>query len=365
MARVVFFFGAGASAAFGIPTMQEMVQQFEKTLQRDEKTKERELYQTIRGFLETTLGRPVDLEAVFTIVDSIINWSVDRIGIASLYHAMRASARDAIPVLRPPTEETVDVARALEMDFEKFVQDACQIPDGQSATIDAVYRAFFDNIGTGLGGGQVIQGQSGRQHILAGPIFTTNYDAVLEHYWLDKVKAPLNTGFAYDSVAGMLVSGPDSLRQNDLRLFKLHGSITWYLDDSGRLTEQRVAPEKMRTVTGRPFLGQVMLYPIEVKDLFVEPYQTMYLMLNRELQAARNWIVVGYSFGDRIIRDIFIQNSRADKQTNLFLVHPHASKIAQRLVGFAGSVSPLDARFSGGEISRVSEAVREHLQRHP
>ena len=367
MANTILFFGAGASAPFGIPTMQQMVEDFETSLLPANKAEEKMLYQEIRRFLGETLGRTIDLEAVFTIVDSIINWSSDKMGIAALYHAMKAAQEaqgGAVASLKPPSPEIVQTARSLEADFERFVQNACQIGEGVSARIDEVYKSFFDSLG-GVVSGNNLQGQSGRTQIVVGPMFTTNYDAVLEHYWLDLVRLSLNTGFTYDNVAGMLVSNPDTFRPNfvgqgDPRLFKLHGSITWYMDDYGRLTEQRVPPQGMRTVTGRKFTGQVMLYPLEEKDLFVEPYQTMFLMLNRELAAAKHWIVVGYSFGDRILRNIFIQNSRPE--TNLVLLHPNASKVSERLAGFRGSRRPVDARFGGEDFTQVMQQVQVRVR---
>ena len=82
MTNAVFFFGAGASAPFGIPTMQGMVSEFEKTLQEGAKSEERRLYEEVCTFLNATLGRPTDLEAVFSVVESIMNWSPDRMGVA-------------------------------------------------------------------------------------------------------------------------------------------------------------------------------------------------------------------------------------------------------------------------------------------
>jgi len=363
VANAVLFFGAGSSAPFGIPTMQQMVDEFEESLRVGRDQRQEELYREIRSFLSVTLARPIDLEAVFTIVDSIINWSPDRMGIAALYHALKSSpepGKTSLRSLQPPATDIVETAQALEAGFEKFVQNACQIREGTSARIDEVYKTFFDGIGNVIGGYSV-QGQTGRVQNFPGPMFTTNYDAVLEHYWLDLVRVSLNTGFSYDNVAGMLISTPDSLRQNDLRLFKLHGSVTWYMDDYGRLTEQRVPPQGMRTVTGRRFTGQVMLYPIEEKDLFVEPYQTMYLMLNRELAAARHWIVVGYSFGDRILRELFIQSSQ--RGTNLIILHPHATKVAERLHGFRGNKKPINSLFAGDDYPRVIQEVQTQLQR--
>ena len=90
MANLLWFVGAGASAAFGIPTMQKMVADFERDLQDRASRVEIDLYEDVRSFLNANLGRPVDLEAVFSVIDSIINWSPDRVGPSALYHAVRS-----------------------------------------------------------------------------------------------------------------------------------------------------------------------------------------------------------------------------------------------------------------------------------
>src|SRR2546422_1379428 len=151
----------------------------------------------------------------------------------------------------------------------------------------------------------------------------------------------------------MAQSNPERLRSGGLRLLKLHGSITWLQDSRWGLTEQRVPPLEMKTYTGRRFLGQVMLYPIEEKQLYVEPYMTMYLTLNRELAANRRWVVVGYSFGDRVVRDIFVRNSRSE--TKLILLHPHASEISTRLKDFKGTVRPFEARLGEADYQTLHE----------
>ena len=361
MTNAVFFFGAGASAPFGIPTMQGMVKEFEKTLQPETKSGERRLYDEVCEFLNATLGRPTDLEAVFSVVESIMNWSPDRMGVAALYHATKfARSRqgfEGIGVPSPPSSDEVRIASSLEADFERFVQHSCQLKEGVSEKIDSVYQNFF----TQMSGPASAEngGPDGRHPFGNWPMFTTNYDAILEHYWLDIVQVPLNTGFDFNPVARMEVSNPEALRGGGLRLFKLHGSITWLLDDHWGLTEQRVPPEEMKTFTGRKFRGPGMLYPIEEKELYVEPYETMYLMLNRELAQRPRWIAIGYSFGDRIIRGIFERNSRAE--TRLVLVHPRADEIATRLPGFRGTIRPVRDRFGESHHATVNDAIRKAL----
>src|SRR2546426_1430714 len=131
--------------------MQQMVVDFEKELNdRNPASGEAGLYGEIYTFLNRTLGRPTDLEAVFTVVDSIINWSPDRMGIAALYHAVR-SARGTPgenqeferPNLIPPPKEDLEVATKLKSLFESFVREKCRVRDAEIERIEKVYGSFF------------------------------------------------------------------------------------------------------------------------------------------------------------------------------------------------------------------------------
>src|SRR5205807_8369490 len=133
--------------------------------------------------------------------------------------------------------------------------------EGISEKIASVYQNFFSQM-SGHANAEN-PGPDGRHPFGNWPIFTTNYDAILEHYWLDIAQVALNTGFGFNPVARMEVSSPEALRGCGLRLFKLHGSITRHLDDRRGLTEQRVPPEEMKTYSGRKFRSPGNLAPNE------------------------------------------------------------------------------------------------------
>jgi len=334
-----------------------MVRDFDPALAEKGSQKEIKLYSKISAFLKASLSRPVDLEAVFSVVDSIINWSPDRVGIAALYQSFdflqKKFSKIIDPVeikgFKPPAKEDVDTASALRDHFQDFVRTKCEIPETSLALIEPAYATLFDAIHGQLLGGST---SPSRNHGVPNQsaIFTTNYDASLEHYWIDSVKIALNTGFGWNEVAGMKVSNPDLLRSGSYpKLFKLHGSVTWLNDPEYGLTEQRVVPRDMKKWTGSKFLGQVMLYPIEEKELYVEPYLTMFEQLNRELASARFWIVVGYSFGDRFIRDIFVRNSRSEKK--IAFLHPHADEVVKRLEGLRGNLIVRNGSFGAPETA--------------
>jgi hypothetical protein len=69
----LFFFGAGSSARFGIPTMKEMVRQFKEELTKQsgkDFEEEVQLYAGVEQVLREGFDR-VDLEAVFSVIYGI------------------------------------------------------------------------------------------------------------------------------------------------------------------------------------------------------------------------------------------------------------------------------------------------------
>jgi len=79
---------------------------------------------------------------------------------------------------------------------------------------------------------------------------------------------------------------------------------------------------------GRRFLGPMMIYPIQQKELYVEPFISMFKLLNKELREKRNWIIIGYSFNDSVIREIFLRNS--DETKNIAFLHPSGYEVVER-----------------------------------
>src|SRR5205807_9263352 len=122
------------------------------------------------------------------VVDSVVNFSPDRIGVAALYQARRLYQEQPTRIIAHravsrliPDEQQVAVAVSLRHRFEEFVQRKCEIPDGATTKIQRAYRTLFNTVGGHVTGFTVTspRGLSYRDW----PMFTTNYDAVLEYYW--------------------------------------------------------------------------------------------------------------------------------------------------------------------------------------
>jgi len=334
--QIVFFFGAGASAPFGIPTMKKFVTNFEKSLIKKETERERKLYTDIKENLEKHLSQKVDLEGIFSVIDGIINYTPERLGLLSLY----ATAEFKKPF---PTDIDKRICKSLREKFQTFIKEKCAIPTESFDKIAVVYRDFFNRFMLELGGGMQQNGD-----YVWNPewkIFTTNYDLCLEYFWRMRARARIDTGFDYDAVTKAEVLNPEKLLREDLpiQLFKLHGSVNWLFEKgTDRVIE---ISEKGRSYMGREYGREMMIYPIAEKELYLDPYISMLLRLNRELEKKPVWVVIGYSFNDPIIREIFLRKS--NKRKHLILIHPKANDIFNDRLGSMKAQSSLMKTWFG------------------
>jgi hypothetical protein len=326
---IVFFFGAGASAPFEIPTMKQMVADFEQELSKKGTKDEIEIYNDIKKVLETILGASVDLEAVFTVIDGIINYDIERLGLLSIYASAISFAKFLTDV--PPSIEIKTTCTNLRTKFQNFVREKCLIPPHSYGTIRDVYRDFFNRLwveATSRSSPPCLT-KGNYKYCQTWTMFTTNYDTCLEYYWREIVRVPLNTGFDFDRARNTMVSTPDMLyeypRRNEMKLLKLHGSVSWLIEKDGTIIEETALGPSL---VGRKFIGELMIYPIEQKELYVDPYVSMFVQLNRELKNKSIWVIIGYSFNDPMIREVFIRNS--DETKRIVLLHPDAQTVKEQ-----------------------------------
>lgn len=317
--QVVFFFGAGASSPFGIPTMKQFVTNFEKSLIENGTEEERRTYTDIKENLEKQLLRKVDLEGVFTVIDGIINYTPERLGLLSLYAT--AKFKKAFP-----TEIDKGICKSLREKFQTFVKEKCAIPEESFGKIVQVYRDFFNRFMLELGGSIGSSGDCAWNP--RWTVFTTNYDTCLEYFWREVAGANIDTGFDYNNVRKVDILNATKLLREDIgmQLFKLHGSVNWLVEKgSNKVIEMS---ERGRSYVGRKYKGEMMIYPIAEKELYFDPYISMLLRLNRELERKSVWVVIGYSFNDPIVREIFLRKSNTRK--HLVFVHPKARDVYNR-----------------------------------
>jgi len=74
----------------------------------------------------------------------------------------------------------------------------------------------------------------------------------------------------------------------------------------------------------------------------------MFYNLNKDLENKRIWIVIGYSFRDPVIRNIFTTNLDKSSRKRMILVIPNADNmIRKRFSKYRQSVIPINQRFGG------------------
>lgn len=178
-------------------------------------------------------------------------------------------------------------------------------------------------------------------------MFTTNYDTCLEHYWRRVARVNLNTGSNVQEATRTWVLNASKLSERTLRLLKMHGSISWLIEFDGTVTEEQSIMG--RPLVGRELVGEMMIYPIQQKELYLEPYVSMLKELNYELKRKSNWIIIGYSFNDPIIREIFIRKS--DEAKKIVVLHPHAKRVKEeKLANIEGEVFPMHEKFGENDL---------------
>jgi len=354
----LFFFGAGSSARFGIPTMKEMVGQFKDELSKqsgNDNNEEVQLYIGVEDVLRKDFDR-VDLEAVFSVIDGIAGGLTPKeLGYLATFFVRRA--RDPT-LFDPPAPEIRNAARRLLGKFEDFVKRVCWVKTEMLNDIMATYVNFFSTVKNTLGGyPETITYNGTRYNVDPNwQMFTTNYDNVLEVFFRSGAaqlspNISLNTGFDYDPRSQSQIMNPQRfLQSNGLKLVKLHGSVTWWVEEGTWAVVEKDQPPS-RTYIPRKYGEQVMLYPIQQKDTFVPPYLDMFYALDQALRQSKKWLVIGYSFADDILRAMFARSSKPD--TVMVLVHTDES-VAKRVKeepGWKGQIRTITTKFGESETN--------------
>lgn len=119
--------------------------------------------------------------------------------------------------------------------------------------------------------------------------------------------------------------------QGKIRLVKLHGSTRWLVTKGGTIEEKEFDLIQAGTIASdSEYTGEIMMYPLSQKLLYVNPYIPLFFLLNYVLQASKVCIVIGYSFRDPVIRNVFV-NYISKSDLKIILLLPDATKIIDEL----------------------------------
>jgi len=320
MSEVLLFLGAGASQPFEIPTMTKMVASFEEVLQKNHDGKYFKFYTEIKNVLsEEYKPSEVDIESIFSVINGIASKIVSKdLGHLSYFIMKKSGASYNF------SKEEVENANYLKIELENFIKKECGKDTLSNVKKGEIFNKSYDVLFRSLGLLRLKEQTdpiSKQKFYLNWRTFTTNYDLVFEEYWKDlfNITSFFRTPSGVSS--GQIYFDPTPPGENCL--VKLHGSLDYL-----KLVDGRIMKLKPNEFTRFETLGEMMLFPIQQKDLYLDPWITFFQHFKLSLKQILTWVVVGYAFNDEFIREIFIEALTSSKR--MYIINPHASEIIQK-----------------------------------
>jgi hypothetical protein len=154
-------------------------------------------------------------------------------------------------------------------------------------------------------------------------IFSLNYDLIFERTLNSPQEKFLDNGFTEKNIDGQHVRFWESDFDNPhsptkINLFKLHGSIDW---EYNKTTEEIIIKEDI--FDGREPL---IIFGSQSKMLSFDPFLFMLSKFRTLLEQATIFVVIGYSFHDKYINNLLIQqlsrNTQEDIPKKIIIIDP-------------------------------------------
>ena len=314
---IVFVLGAGFSAPFDIPTMKPFLQSFINTAER----KYPGLFATLKSHL-SKLASESDIESL----------------LSSLNDAER------LPNSWPPgvkmsaeLDTWAQESRLLKSHLASYIIERCELFDRDRAS--TLIGPFLARLSTNPTVQQV-------------HLFTTNYDRIIEHV-CESQDVSLSDGFGqpiHELVAPWTRDFSDRLR-----LYKLHGSVTYYVDKESdhepsylRLDRGYPLPSPdYRLTRGGHKIEPLMVLPTLEKDALGELYGHLHSLFVESMSRTKLVVTIGTSLRDAQL--VSVINYRAPRVVVL-LVDTDPDSAAIRIP----SVSTVKLRASADEFLSIS-----------
>ena len=281
--NIGFFFGAGTSCALGIPNVEQLTTGIESKLTGD--------------FLVNFKLVKTDLETIIT---------TRKVNIEDILNQIRR--------IRELTGETVKVYEGVSGENAKLLdKEICTIIyniilDKESVADIEKTKKFFAWL-------------SLLNRDYSKEVFTTNYDLIIEKS-LEASQIPYFDGFVgsyepffWQESIDQFVSKND-LTQNWIRLWKIHGSLSWFWKEDVKTKSQKIIRiGKIENIKDED--NELVIYPSKEKydSSKKQPFIAYFDRLkNYLLSGELLFVFTGYSFSDQHINEIIFnclrQNNR-------------------------------------------------------
>jgi NAD-dependent SIR2 family protein deacetylase len=355
---LIVFLGAGASRVFGIPTMMEFIDIFDKVI----KENENDLYNEVKN---TFSREDFDLEVLMTILDDL---SKDQ---KELRRTMSPQTSDFL--LRKSHEEALKyisnekiktAAKETLSKLKGVIREECFVAVHEKVDmILEVYDRFLSLASKAPTSGKHISGDEKSYYPSDLKIFTTNYDTCMETY-LNRRQISFTQGIVHRY--GYNVFDVDSFNDGNtlVGIFKLHGSVDLFRKNRQIRQLSAYRYETGITHLGEDFGEEVMRYPLEFggyQHIIESPFLDLFRLFRDRIKNDVMWILVGSSFRDITICSIMndvLRSKRVSEYPKILFVNPNAQKIIDRLkewdmLPLAELINKIEAKFNSDRCNTV------------
>ena len=269
--NIGFFFGAGTSCAFGLPTIGALTEKTKDTLLSDKQ----KLYSAVEASVKDLSGmRQVTIENILNHLREIEELT---------------KGRDDYDFKGITGKQATELDDAICKAIFKIIKQHTEIAD---VSVLRRFFAWYESANRGF----------------IKEIYTTNYDMLLEMAmeanrtpYFDGFSGGYEPFFSPESIESFPGEGDSTARW--IRLWKIHGSLNWMKKPATAISEGRIIRVGLIDVPN----NELMIYPsrekynLSRKEPYVAYFDRLKSYLNRN-QAV--FIISGYSFGDDHINEL-------------------------------------------------------------
>lgn len=312
---IVFLLGAGSSKPLGIPTTEDMSKEF------------------LQKYPNKSLDEIFDKEK-YNDIETLVK-AVHQIKELKHNHGIALLRAQGNPLSEVDTIS--DSFANTEIKLTQFIREKCLSPNIDKAT--SYYKPIID-----------------LSDITTVKIFTTNYDVIIEEvcHNLEKI---YSDGFVTEKHGYYKSFDPTALNQKNIQLYKIHGSVNWWADD----TRQKIIKLSPDMDAGLQKYTNTMIYPAQKEDVFNYPFNLLQWFFGNTLNSSKKLISIGHKFGDPNITAT-VKAALEKPDFKLLIINPSASKIKKEIFDDHERVIPFDTSSEDWLKTGLDEIKKEIIE---
>lgn len=290
--EVIFLIGAGISVPLDIPAMHGIFKAFMNKGKSGITDNEKRICQI---FIKE-LGVPDDLEEFLLATNTIIEFKDS--SLIKLIEKSISPRKSSSRVLdyQEKLNKSIKNVRAVQRKILKFMARTC-FRFNRSKALNILY-GFVEAVAS-----------------KGYPIYTTNYDFAFE-YVAEEKGIIIQDNFVKKHQRYIWNHDIDFPTGNVLTIIKLHGSVTWYVDNTGVI--EKIYSDTDINPVGHD-IDRLVIFPTRFKDIYEQNFFALYSHFLTALSTASCLVVIGHSLRDDYLKAGIIERYRKGKFQVIFI----------------------------------------------